>query len=217
MRRVVLCLCIVCLLAPAALAQNTLSEARHWEAVAQDVVKSVVKSMKKQERTDVAMACLRTDDHSSFGRSLRTHLATALMDQGLTPTTAALPRQDCLNVRWAVQLISHRESPSMLSGLTKSHFTVMDYGVYKDLTGQGKTEYAGAGTTRDDYYAESFSFSEYTEVTVTTTIDDTELYLVRNSNTYYINDLDSRHYWPIPDIWEEPNHLPEKTYSTVTY
>lgn len=224
--------------------QKKLQSVYHWELMARDIAKQTIEVLKQEhplilqegfghafENDDNAQkdygvlrasgwerVYIPNNDTSPFGKSFCTLLKTELVKHGVglshTPKNA-------VKISWSVDKIKHEadRAPNAAPG-SRSFLALLGYDVYK-IWDHGSTA-AGlvtAGIALDAL--DSFEISPipknvpHTEVLITFSIEKDDTILARQSNTYYINDKDSKHYSNRRDFGGQVSQLKCKKFEVV--
>lgn len=178
--------------------QQKMQAAHHWDFLANDVADQINGKLIQQGYLDRAVyvqhSCGEPDDCGPgetfpFDEGFNDLLTTQLVNFGIP--TLAEQDEDCLVVKYKIQVLYHQANryqwprPGTISALTAG---IM---VFRNAPLEIAAVAAGAAT--DALWSTSVINGHY-EVIVTTSITDENLYVMRKSDIYYINDPDFWHY-----------------------
>jgi len=187
--------------------QQKMQAAHHWDILAQDVARETQKTLthagKQGEPVYVDFV------NSPYGEGFRDFLMTGLVNSGLKILTEK--REASIIVRYKAQLLYHIEdrwtrlppgfmtaSATALAGGVMVLREAFEYGSYAaqaaTVTGLG----IGAAAVADALSGHFTKGLPHTEVILTTSLIDGDIYLMRKTDIYYINDVDFQHYLTRP-------------------
>jgi len=180
--------------------QQKMQAAHHWEVLANDVANQVNAELIARGYLDtpvhVRHACERAGKCDGappfvFDQAFNDLLTTHLVNFGVP--TRPVPADDTLEVDYKIQVVYHRASryqwpqPGVLTALTAG---IM---VFRDAP----LEVAAiAGAAAADALWSTEVMNGHYEVIITTSIVNDNMYLMRKSDIYYINDMDFWQYQP---------------------
>lgn len=216
--------------------QIKLEAAEHWEIVAQDFAKQIVQSMMENpylvsgksgsgisgvkyidpegsgdDVSAIPPIYVQNNDLSDFGKTFRSYLVTELSKLGYP--IANTPK-DAVIARWSVNKVYHN-ADRMASGWPATWTTaaLIGSGVYKLIDDSGSA-FAGvlAGGIALDIINSAGkqlvpSYVPHTEIVLTFTAAKDETIISRQSQAYYVNDLDVNHYNCIADYAGRESNL----------
>ncbi len=180
--------------------QQKMQAAHHWEVLANDVANQVNAELVSRGYLDTPVhvrhvcddtqAC-KGDAPFPFDQAFNDLLTTQLVNFGV-PTRPA-PADDTLDVQYKIQVVYHRTpryqwpQPGVLTALTTGIMVFRNAPV----------EVAAiAGAAAADTLWSTEVMNGHYEVVITTSIINDNMYLMRKSDIYYINDMDFWQYQP---------------------
>ena len=181
--------------------QRKMQAAHHWDVLASDVADQINRTLVRRGYTDRAVyvrpSCGEPEKCGSggtfaFDEGFQDLLTTRLVNDGV-PTR---PHQtdDALVVDYKVQVVYHHDPPlqwprpGVLTTLATGIVVLRDAPLeVVTLAASGAVDFLRATATVNGHF----------EVIVTTSIVDNDLYLMRKSDIYYINDADFWQYQPM--------------------
>jgi len=180
--------------------QQKMQAAHHWEVLANDVANQVNAELVARGYLDtpvyVRHVCEEKKDCTgsspfAFDQGFNDLLTTHLVNFGVP--TRPVPADDSLEVDYKIQVIYHRSAryqwpqPGVLTALTAG---IM---VFRNAPFEVA---AIAGAAAADALWSTEVMNGHYEVIITTSIINDNLYLMRKSDIYYINDTDFWQYQP---------------------
>jgi len=187
--------------------QQKMQAAHHWDILAQDVASQTLQTMTSSGRQGepVYMDFV----NSPYGEGFRDFLMTRLVNGGLKILSEK--REASLIVRYKAQLLYHNEDrwTRLPPGLITTSTSLLAGGVLvlRDAFKYGSTgaKIATAtgvgigGAVIIDVLSGRFTKElPHSEVILTTSLIDGDIYLMRKTDIYYINDVDYKHYLTPP-------------------
>lgn len=166
--------------------QHKMQSADHWDNMAEKVVKEQVNPLftdPKQNKPDSIIGVyVGNKDRSAFGMAFQTYLITELFNNSI-PVTAN--PKDSYTIEWSVQKVIHeseRRQPGPPGGIL------------------GAVVYFIGSLFGADFY--DYGKVPHTELLVTTELVNNNIVYSRSTETLYINDVDTKNYWVLPDRGE---------------
>jgi hypothetical protein len=160
--------------------QQKMQSIDHWERLAYKVVGDQVRPFFKDNSYNSNIAVyVKDDDRSAFGTAFHTYLTTELFNRGML--VSEIPA-DSLTIEWSVQKVFHnaeRKNPGPPFGII-------------GLVGAALGSVVGG-----DYHF--WSHVPHTELLVTIKLKDGNMVYSRTTESLYVNDEDTAHYWVLPD------------------
>lgn len=179
--------------------QLEMQSAQHWDILSADVAYQIYTQLIKKNLLDVPVyvkyTCgsdsntCKTNETAPFNEGFRDLLISSLV--AFNVTTVAQPTEDSITVDYKSQVVFHAgknmmpTKPGMLTALTAG---IM---VFRNVTTDFLT--LAAASAIDVFHAQHYSPEIY-EVIITTSIVNEQKYLFRQSDIYYINDVNFWHY-----------------------
>lgn len=163
--------------------QQKMQSADHWEKLAGKVVSDQVSPFFTHIVNDMSepIVAVHIDDQdkSSFGTAFKTYLATALFQKSIPVSKSS---SGSYTLDWSVQKVLHnaeRKNPGPPFGII------------------GGAVAAVGSLFGGDYYF--WRDVPHTELLVTVKLRVGNIIYSRNTETLYINDEDTSHYWVLPE------------------
>jgi len=187
--------------------QQKMQAAHHWDILAKDVAsqtqQTLVRAGRQGEPVYVEFV------NSPYGQGFRDFLMTGLVNGGLNILTDQ--REASLIVRYKAQLLYHIENrwTRLPPGFITASATVLAGGVmvlreafeYGSSAAQAGTAIGvgiGAAAIADALSGRFTKGLPHSEVILTTSLIDGDIYLMRKTDIYYINDVDFQQYLARP-------------------
>lgn len=191
--------------------QKKMQSARHWEILANDISSCFTEVLAANNNVSSPIF-IESEDISSFGKSLRSFLATDLVKGGMNVTPK---REAPLRITWNVQIVRSGadRNGSMYPG-TITALSAIGYGVHKALEGGTAMQVIGSGVAADAAY-QVININDipvpHNEIVVNANlINKDKGILERQTYVYYVNDADTGQYSESPDSVLNTS-LPENT------
>lgn len=185
--------------------QQKMQAAHHWDVLAHDVAEQTRQTLVHAGRAGEPVYVDFVN--SPYGEGFRDFLMTRLVNSGLT--ILSKKREPSLIVQYKAQLLYHIEDrwTRLPPGFLTSSASLLASGVWvvrEAIENSSHTTQAVMGTGAGIAAAAvgdalSGRFTKglpHSEVILTTSLIDGDIYLMRKTDIYYINDVDYFHYLP---------------------
>lgn len=199
-------------------AQHKMQAAKHWQILAKDVAKDIAEMMEVEGAT-VSPVSFAMADASPFSKAFQSFMATELVDSGVPLTMHSNDKS--LELQWSVQTVTHRtkRSHNEIPPGTATVIGALGYGVFKvfkDSTNFAKAVTTGAVIDVGTGLYEALSpRSTQSEVIINVNIYKNNKIYYRVSNVYYVNDLDTDHYYDSSDLIHANRNIPTKSFEVI--
>lgn len=195
--------------------QKKIQAGDHWNMFAKDIGQTVVKEIKKEGYGN--SISLTPNNNSSFCRAFRSFLSTYFIHSGID-----IKKEETSDYQldWAVQGITHKDSrtSSHLPG-SNTLIASLGYGVYKlfdnSSTGASYIAAAAAADIAYELYKAGSIKLPRNEIIINVSLKKQGKIEYRSSNIYYVNDLDTDHYYFTKDRIGDDNQFNHKTFYTT--
>lgn len=196
--------------------QKKMQAGDHWNIFAKDIGHTVVKEIKKEGYGN--SISLAPNNNSSFCRAFRSFLSTCFIKSGID-----IKQDDASDYQldWSVQGITHKGSRNsrILPPGHNTFIASLGYGVYKLLDNSSSgAGYIAAAAAADIIYelhkAGSIKLPK-NEIIINVSLKKQGKIKYRSSNIYYVNDLDTDHYYFTKDSIGDDNQFNHKTFYTT--
>ncbi len=194
--------------------QKKMQAANHWQVLAKDIGNDIY-TISEAGTLGSQPLKITTHDNSPFTQAFRSLLATELLGSGIGLTNDPNAKHELF---WSVQQVKHNETGRTFTRLPIGSYVGMSalgYGAYKlwtDSTEFAKFLVAGVGSEVGirslDYLAKTRM--PQNEIIINVTIQSGNDLLYRFSNIYYINDLDTAHYFFSNDLFYTDRNVETK-------
>ncbi|MDM8542112.1 hypothetical protein QUF75_05375 [Desulfococcaceae bacterium HSG7] len=187
--------------------QQKMQAAHHWDILAQDVTAQTLQTLTNAGRHGEPVYVEFVN--SPYGEGFRDFLMTGLVNGGLNILTDQ--REASLIVRYKAQLLYHIEnrwtrlppgfitaSATVLAGGVMVLREAFEYGNSAAQAGAAIGVGIGAAAIADALSGRFTKGLPHSEVILTTSLIDGDIYLMRKTDIYYINDVDFQHYLARP-------------------
>ncbi len=185
--------------------QQKMQAAHHWDILAQDVAKQTQQTLTHAGRQGEPVYV--DFINSPYGVGFHDFLKTRLVNSGLK--ILAEKREASLMVRYKAQLLYHVEdrqtrlppgflsaSATALAGSVWVLREAFEYGTSGVQAAAVTGVVIGAAAIGDALSGRFTKGLPHSEVILTTSLIDGDIYLMRKTDIYYINDVDFHHYLP---------------------
>lgn len=188
-----------CATSPVPIAQNfpmttqkVARSAQHWDVVANDIVEKTVKSINDNPTLkNRAMHIPRTRGAGAFDVSFRNFLITHLVNNQVPVSVCKSDNRD-IEVTYEAELIRHQGIDDYRPGKWTLIGTTVAALATGNITRDSEVWAAGIGIgALKDVVDNIYPGSTNTELVVTTTVSDNNLFLFRRSDVYYVPDADA--------------------------
>ena len=179
--------------------QRVMKASHHWNVLAADLADEINNQLILSDYMNKAVYVRETcgdentpcepQNETVFNESFRDLLITNLVNLGV-PTSSG-PTDDAIIVNYKAQTVYHRRE--WYQTIEPGYLTILASGVLVLRNAPWELitiATAGAIDFTHTFYGDRSNF----EVIITTSLIDNDRYLYRNSNIYYINDMDAWHY-----------------------
>jgi hypothetical protein len=192
--------------------------AHHWEVLAYDIVNEIGLQLEHSSVLPYERFYVSGIDKSTFGKALRSLLITELNERGYP---VVFDPDGALEINWSTQIVQHRsgrEKPMI--PFKNTAYAALGLGVWKVFeslgTAPGVGAALGAFALAADFEAMTFSGElPHSEILVNVSFMKGEELFERMTNLYYVNDLDTDHYWNTADISDDTPELEKKRFDVV--
>ncbi len=187
--------------------QQKMQAAHHWDILAQDIAIQTQKTLTYAGKQDESVYVDFVN--SPYGEGFRDFLMTGLVNRGLKILSEK--REASLIVRYKAQLVYHIEdrwtrlppgfitaSATVLAGGVLVLREALEYGSSAAQTATAVGVGIGIAAIADALSGRFTKGLPHSEVILTTSLIDGDIYLMRKTDIYYINDVDFHHYVPPP-------------------
>jgi len=187
--------------------QQKMQAAHHWDILARDVAAQTQQTLTHVGRQGQPVYVDFVN--SPYGEGFRDFLMTRLVNSGLIILSEK--REASLIVRYKAQLLYHNEdrwtrlppgfittSASVLAGGVMVLRDAFEYGSSSTQAATVIGVGIGAATIIDALSGRFTKGLPHSEVILTTSLIDGDVYLMRKTDIYYINDVDFSHYLTRP-------------------
>ncbi len=194
--------------------QKKIQASEHWNIFAKDIANNIAIEIKQENVSNTSISFI-PNDNSPFCRAFRSFLGTHFIKSGV-----ALKEVDMADYQldWSVQTVTHegtRVLPPSPPG-TNTLIALLGYGVYKIID---KNSFAvGVITTgvaldivKAFYQINSVALPK-NEIIINVSLKKLDKYTYRSTNVYYVNDLDTNHYYNAKDQLGIDKKFNEKTF-----
>ena len=184
--------------------QQKMQAAKHWDILAVDVAEQVSQSLKAKDKDFIIDKGIYVQTQPGvFGNAFSEMLITHLLQNGIK---VSRNNENLPILEYKAQVIKHNEKfyqtyPGLFTAIAA---TVR---VWHDFT---KDYIIPAGILLD-FGAGTIATLPQSEVMITASLIKDDQYLFKQTNLYYINDKDWRHY-PTHSIAEPDQDMPLKTF-----
>jgi hypothetical protein len=179
--------------------QSKMQAAHHWDVLALDVANQINNELIRDDLLNAAVYVKKTcgeddapckpNETSVFDEGFHDLLVTQLVRYGIP--TSSQPEQEAITINYKVQTVYHHSE--RIRTLTPGLLTVLTAAVQVlrnapseviSVAVAGAIDIANMGFVKNGHY----------EIIVTTSMVRMNKYLFRNSDIYYVNDMDFWHY-----------------------
>ncbi len=196
--------------------QKQMQAAEHWQILAKDIGNDI-SLLTGSENFISQPLSVTTYDNSPFSQAFRSLLTTELVNSGIRLTNSS----GGYELYWSVQQVSHQTSRShtKVPPGTYLGMSALGYGVYKLWT--DSTQFAeflavGAGAEALRGLAYLDTKLPHNEIIININIQKEDELVYRFSNIYYINDLDTGHYFFSNDLYNVERNVQTKTINVIS-
>jgi hypothetical protein len=182
--------------------QGVARTAKHWDVVADDMVAQTATYLSSVEALKSRAVFIQpTERNTVFDASLRDFMINHMVDRGIavsvcsSPGGAGMIEGRDVQVRYETRIIGHADMPhyrpGVLTALAGGIFVgrmIGTSGISRDAAGVLGFGAAAAA----DFLIGDLPRATHTEIVVTTTIEESNRFIMRRSDIYYVPDGDAR-------------------------
>ena len=195
--------------------QKKIQATSHWNVIAEDIGADIFNVIKQKNTSNPSIAFF-PNNNSPFCRAFRSFLGTYFVNSGID--IKEIDNAD-YQLDWSVQVIKHEGERVSSDGFPAKNtvFAMLGYGVYKIVDSASVGAGIIGGVAALDLIHEFYKTEEITlpknELLINVSLVSSNNYQYRSSNIYYLNDLDTNHYYDTRDPIGVGNKFNQKTFS----